>query len=413
MKCYFDNLTEHSPNLSHLSTHNGTDWWLVPGGSITKKQLHAAGATIVSIKDLDDPGCYFIDVNGDPNWWAGQGFSNTAPAQHVLLEVTKPIINLVKEKKLRLIIAADREGGTMKNQNIDAFKTTTDAIKKLELPAGSVLIMQGNKKIETQYSKWLEETGEERLFDVMYANHFGRIFFDHQMPDSSVAPLSVANPEAVTYNSLNRVYRTHRGTHLYTLVTKNLLDKGLVSGNEINFNDESAPQFLNITRREYQEVMHKHFPKFIDGNWSQENAANQYNIDIYKNSLLSFITETKFDEDVVFLTEKVFKPLAIGHPLIVLASAGTLRGLEELGFRTDWCGIDPSYNDIEDNYDRFEKTHEALQNWINLPREEQDLMIVRSTDVINHNFELVRNKDFHKEALQEALHRSEVYFRNA
>lgn len=413
MKFYFDTLDEERPNLFHLSTGIGGDWWLVPNGSIIKKQLISAGATISSLDDVSEPGCYIIDVNGDPNWWSGNAVGVNVPDKHILYLVTDNIIQLVKEKKLRLIIAADREGGAMKTEHYDGFKTTTDAIKSLGLPSKSVLVIQGNKKIEQQYDKWLKDTGEEQVFDVMYSNHFGRIFFDHRLPDSAVALLSVANEDAVAYNSLNRVYRTHRGTHLYTLLVKDILEKGLVSGNEINFNDESAPNFLHITRDEYRNTMEKHFPKFIDGNWSQENAANQYNINIYKDSLISFVTETKFDEDVVFLTEKVFKPIAIGHPMILLASAGTLRGLEDLGFRTDWCGIDPSYNNIEDDHERFNKTHEVLEWWINLPRDEQNLMIIRSTDVINHNFNLIRDKDFHKDALQEAMRRSEDYFRNA
>ena len=413
MKCYFDTLEETQPNLFHLSTGVGGDWWLVPSGSIIKKQLRTAGASIDIVSNLNEPGCYFIDVNGDPNWWSGNAVGVNVPDKHILYYVPDNIVALVKEKKLRLVIAADREGGSMKTKYFDGFKTTTDAINDIGLPQNSVLIIQGNKKIEEQYTTWLSETNNDRLFEVMYSNHFGNIFFDQELPETPIALSSITNDSAVAYSSLNRVYRTHRGTHLYTLVDKELLDRGLVSGNDINFNDESAPQFLNISRDKYRAVMKKHFPKFVDGNWAQENAANQYNIEIYKNSLMSFITETKFDEEVVFLTEKVFKPLTVGHPMILLAAAGTLRGLESLGFRIDWCGIDPSYNDIKDDHERFAKTHEVLEQWINLPREEQNLMIVRSTDTINHNFNLIRNKDFHTEALKDALHRTEDYFRNA
>ena len=413
MKCYFDTIEEHTPNLHHLSTNADSTWWLIPSGSTIKKHLRAAGATISTTDAISEPGCYIIDVNGDPNWWSGQGFSATAPARHLLFEVPKYIVTLVKEKKLRLIIAADREGGPMKTDYIDAFKTTTDAMVDIGLPAGSVLIMQGNKKIEEQYERWLNDSNNHRMFDVMYSNHFGRIFFDNSLPQSAITLQSVSNINAVSYNSLNRIYRTHRGTHLYTLIDNDMLDKGLVSGNEINFFDREASSFLKIDERHYYDRMKQHFPKFIDGDWSQENAANQYNLSIYENSLMSFITETKFDQDVVFLTEKVFKPIAIGHPMIVLASAGTLRGLEDLGFKINWCGIDPGYNDIEDDYERFVKTHEVLFNWINLSREDKNSLLLRSTDVINHNFNLIRDTDFYKTALEEALRRTKDYFRNA
>jgi hypothetical protein len=93
-----------------------------------------------------------------------------------------------------------------------------------------------------------------------------------------------------------------------------------------------------------------------------------------------------------------------------LASPGTLRSLEDLGFKIDWCGIDPSYNDIKDDKQRFIKTHEILKWWISLPREEKIEKIHQSMDTIQYNFDLVRSKNFYHEALQTALNSSEVYF---
>jgi len=110
---------------------------------------------------------------------------------------------------------------------------------------------------------------------------------------------------------------------------------------------------------------------YYDGDWSIKNAANFVNVDIFKNSLCSFITETKFDEDVIFITEKIFKCLAYGHPMIVLAPHGTLTALEELGYIIDTCGINPNYNNIENHVDRFIATHNALSTWINFPLEEK------------------------------------------
>ena len=122
-----------------------------------------------------------------------------------------------------------------------------------------------------------------------------------------------------------------------------------MSCNQISLTDDTGAALVEIDTPNFTEVLQLNFPKFVDGNWSNINAAEHHNFDVYKNSLISFITETKFDEEVVFPTEKIYKPIAFGHPLILLASAGTLRAIEKLGFRIDWCGIDPSYNDIVDN----------------------------------------------------------------
>ena len=156
--------------------------------------------------------------------------------------------------------------------------------------------------------------------------------------------------------------------------------------------------------------MSANYPKFIDGNWSNINAGPQYNIDIYKNSLISFVTETKFDEPSVFPTEKIYKPLMLGHPIILLAAAGTLEGIRSLGFKTNWCGIDSSYNDIEDDVMRLQATHEVLLDWVQLSRKEKIKRIQESMPTIEHNFNLARTSNFHKDSLQEALNRSKRYF---
>lgn len=421
MKCYFDNIEETNPNMFDHSSSGRQKWWIVASGTIIKKYLKNIGETVNTVDNIDEPGCYFIDVNGDPNWWSGKAGAPNTPDKHILYHVSEKVLNLVKQKKLRLIIAADREGGTMRTTAYDCFLETTKAIDTLELPVGSVLIMQGNKKIEKQYQEWCESTNNDRLFDVMYSNHFARIFFDSELPKTPVSLESINNPEALDFNSLNRVYRVHRGAHLYFLATNDLIKQGLVSANDLQFHDTQVLKLISpdplttdtVSINDFKNVLTSHYPLYIDGNWSQENAANQYNVDIYKNSLMSFITETKFDEDVAFLTEKVFKPIALGHPLIVLASAGTLQGLEELGFKTNWCNIDPSYNSIKDDRDRFIKTNEILKEWIALPREEKISRITNTMHIIEHNFNLIREKDFYKFALQEAIARTQEYFKNA
>jgi hypothetical protein len=239
----------------------------------------------------------------------------------------------------------------------------------------------------------------------MYSNHFGNIFGDNKLPTTPVIKYAMENPDSKDYNSLNRVYRPHRGAHLYRLMKDAHLDKGIVSGNEINLQDTDTEMLVG----DYSDITDQ-FPKFIDGDWSNTNAANQYNVDIYKNSLLSVITETIFLDNVAFITEKIFKPITMGHPLILFASQGTLRCLEEMGFRTDWCGIDPAYNDIEDNLERFNATQQALYDWIELSETHKIARLEKSMDTIQHNFDLIRSSDFYADAIREAVARTEKYY---
>lgn len=410
MKIYFDSLKTDTTNLIHLSENGDNKFWMVSSGTNLKRKLTQMKIGYSLLSEIDDPGIYVIDVNGDPQWWSGVLEQEGVPATHIVEEIPEYILELVRNKKLRLVIAADKEGGIMVNSYFDCFKSTTDAMIKKSLPPGSVLIFQGNKKISEQYNLWLQEKSQIKMFDVMHSIHFNDIFFNSFLPSEPIILESIKNESALSFNSLNRVYRTHRGSHLYFLAKRKLLNDGLISGNEINFLDESAFNLLGINQKEFLSIMESNYPRFIDGDWSNINAANQYNIDIYKKTLISVITETKFDEDVIFFTEKVFKPLALGHPLILLASAGTLAALRDLGFRIDWCGIDPSYNDIIDHRQRLKKTHDILVDWVKLPKNEKISRIQASMPTIQHNFNLMRSRNFYSESLNYLLKKSEEYF---
>ena len=413
MKIYFDDITRiTSSNCEPLSKNNDNDYWLTSPGTRLKQELRYLGIPYYSIDSIDEPGLYFIEVNGDPQWWGGLAPGLFTPP-HILSKLPDNIINLIREKQLRLIISADREGGGMIFEKRDVFLATTLEMQRLNLPAGSILITQGNKKITEQYDQWLIETSNKKLFEVKHINHFDRIFISSvdNLPTVPVVKTSIENNDSLDFNSLNRTYKEHRIAHLYYLAKNAMLDKGLVSANEIKTDQLSVLSILqNSTMAEVDSVMSKNYPRFVDGDWTTNNAANSVNTDIFKNSLLSFITETKFNEDVVFLTEKVFKSLSFGHPMIVLGSCGVLDALNEMGYKTDWCGIDPSYNSIKDNSARFYKTHEVLNSWIQLSREEKIKKIIDSLPTIEHNMQVSRNNNFYHKDLVDAINISRNYF---
>ncbi len=405
MKIYFDTLLNNDSNQNKLATKGNTDYWLVAPGAPIKQKCINMKLDVSELTDVNEKGIYFVDVRGDPQWWAGVLTDGAVPHKHILSCIPNKIRKLVKKKKIRLVINADREGGPMVTQHWDCFLSTHDTMIELGLPKDSVLILQGNKKVEHQYRRWRKYKSVDKMYDIMYSNYFGNIFGDGNLPTSPVIKYAMANPASKDYNSLNRVYRPQRGAHLYRLMKDGFLNNGIVSGNEIRLRDKDTENLVG----DYQDIT-KEFPKFIDGDWSKTNAANQYNVDIYKNSLLTVITETIFLHDVAFITEKIFKPITMGHPLILFASRGTLRCLEQMGFRTDWCGIDPVYNDIEDNIERFNATQQVLYDWITLSQEEKIARLEKSMDTIQHNFNLIRHSDFYADAIHEAVARTEKYF---
>jgi hypothetical protein len=76
----------------------------------------------------------------------------------------------------------------------------------------------------------------------------------------------------------------------------------------------------------------------------------------YIDTYFSLVTETICAESPYsFRTEKMAKPLAMGHPFIVVSNAGFYRDLHNLGFRTFGHVIDESFDCIEHHQDRVDR----------------------------------------------------------
>ena len=82
----------------------------------------------------------------------------------------------------------------------------------------------------------------------------------------------------------------------------------------------------------------------------------------YLDTYFSLVTETVHAVPYSFRTEKIWKPVAIGHPWIVAASQGYYRDMRNLGFRTFNHLIDESFDQIENNRDRLDRTVEVIKD---------------------------------------------------
>lgn len=73
----------------------------------------------------------------------------------------------------------------------------------------------------------------------------------------------------------------------------------------------------------------------------------------YINTYFSLVTETVQNYRFSFRTEKIWKPVAIGHPWIAVANQGYYRDMHNLGFQTFGHVIDESFDKIANNQDRM------------------------------------------------------------
>ena len=82
----------------------------------------------------------------------------------------------------------------------------------------------------------------------------------------------------------------------------------------------------------------------------------------YKDTYFSLVTETVFTYPYSFRTEKIWKPIAVGHPWIAVANQGFYRDLHNMGFKTFGHVIDESFDQIDNNQQRIERIAEVVED---------------------------------------------------
>ena len=97
--------------------------------------------------------------------------------------------------------------------------------------------------------------------------------------------------------------------------------------------------------------------------FNQEWGEIYLNPAAYTDTYFSLVTETVFDYPHSFRTEKIWKPMAMGHPWIAVANAGYYRDMRDLGFQTFGGLIDESFDHIEDNDARLERVAQEVE-WL-------------------------------------------------
>jgi hypothetical protein len=84
------------------------------------------------------------------------------------------------------------------------------------------------------------------------------------------------------------------------------------------------------------------------------NLAVNITVQDFERTFISVVTETLVDDGTLFFSEKIWKPIMVGHPFMVYGNQYSLKYLKSVGFKTFDKWIDESYDD-EPNRDKRSK----------------------------------------------------------
>ena len=195
--------------------------------------------------------------------------------------------------------------------------------------------------------------------------------------------ITCMNRTSEIYNKLNKPYkflflngrmRPHRKWLLLKLAEMNLLEQSLytnldnkgASDRELSymvdgFNRMTLDEPLHYLPPEYEVDLYKDQidklsnetnVKFhlFNNEWGEAYIKPEPYIDTY----FSLVTETVFSGTNSFRTEKIWKPIIMGHPWIAVANRGFYRDMHNMGFRTFSDVVNESFDLIDNPQDRIE-----------------------------------------------------------
>ncbi len=196
--------------------------------------------------------------------------------------------------------------------------------------------------------------------------------------------ITCMNRTSEIYNKLNKPYkflflngrmRPHRKWLLLKLADMNLLEQSLytnldnkgASDRELSyivngFNCMTLDEPLHYLPSEYEVDLYKDQVgkpsnetnvKFhlFNNEWGEAYIKPEPYIDTY----FSLVTETVFSGTDSFRTEKIWKPIIMGHPWIAVANRGFYRDMHNMGFRTFGDVVDESFDLIDNPQDRIKR----------------------------------------------------------
>jgi hypothetical protein len=152
--------------------------------------------------------------------------------------------------------------------------------------------------------------------------------------------------------------------------------------NNPNFINEDGIEFVGTETHSFETV--KYMGEMLE-------LSKIIPISVYNQTAYSIVAETNAENDFVFYTEKITKPILAQRLFIVLAGYNYLKNLRSLGFKTFDCVIDESYDEELDNITRYNMACEQMLKLSQLPQQE---VLEKIKPIVEHNKNIMLTTDW-------------------
>ena len=277
------------------------------------------------MKHDDDNFLISTGVNGSiDNWARGFGLSEKSIFDFLTED------NLKKLQSGRALFLVDF---SLEGYHVDwLFDWFHAEAKRLHIPEQCIIYVTGNMLIAEQYEEYADMKGlDDRIKCIPYAGFEEFISITRQKSNQYTIDEDILFKEqnkTWAFNCPQKRARKHRTEFFDKLIENNLLEKGLCS-----FPDRNVYILGEKHTEDWNHYIGRTHPEYC------------------LKTFVTVVSEPQYYEEELstFTSEKVFKPIAMGHPFIVLGGQRSLEVLKSRGYKTFSDYWDESYDTLPDN----------------------------------------------------------------
>lgn len=187
----------------------------------------------------------------------------------------------------------------------------------------------------------------------------------------------------VCLNHLVGGTRNYRLLLMSRLYERGLTNDNLVSHGRFSNGDKSSL----LPPEEYQRIVEVRDAVHLDLNDEQNfsSASANINMPLLNSAFLNVVTETCFYENFNHLTEKIFKPIVMMQPFILVGTYKSLAYLRQYGFKTFNRWIDESYDEVKNPFKRLDMITAEIEKICSLTPDERNALYEEMLPVLEHN----------------------------
>lgn len=328
--------------------------------------------------DITDKYIIPIGVNENPRKWIGGGYAQEGSVeydfQNLFDKLNETYLDDLRKNKAFLLIDSSLEG--YHDQCI--FNWISEQCIAFKIHTSHIIYVTGNSLIEDRLQEWKVENPEKDVPIVIPYSHFEfdigevvRIRTDQnqvKVPNfQDQLDYKEKNFDKIKiYNFLNKRPRSHRAWFYHTLRVQNLLDDGVVSMNKFDDTRDLVIDYGKLEQRWLPET-NETLPTYAYGVSNEVEKFKFYMNNLNEQSTLdswfTIVSEAQFEDKMgtIFLSEKIFKPIACSHPFVILGNKNSLKELHKLGYKT-FNDLIPEDYDSEPSFERFNTLCDSIRN---------------------------------------------------